>query len=322
MKNLIWTEKYRPNKFEEWIGDSSQVKELIKEPLSMPHFLFVSKSPGTGKTSLAYVIKNEIDCDDFLITNSSDERKIEFIRTIIKNFALTQRTKKNVPRIVLMDEIDGMLSTSQEALRHLMEKYSGNCKFILTANNEEKIIEPIKSRCVVVRLKEIDREEIFKRITKIMLLEQIQAEKEAIEKVIDIHYPDMRQMINHLQELAPNITLERVKTKMELEDEYYKLLRKRQPLEARKFFIAKALDPQDTLKRVLENVLTKTDIVVPNTDSGILNDKQVLQMKENIENKIPQTIFLIAETNYKMALGADPEIQMFSFALKFCDLWR
>lgn len=303
MKNLIWTEKYRPKNLDEFIGDRTKVKELIKEPLAMPNFLLVSRSPGTGKTSLGYVIKNEIGCpdSDFLILNSSDDRKIETIRTTVKDFAITMRRKKSVPRLILMDEGDGMMSTAQNALRFLMEKYSSNCKFIITANDENKIIEPIRSRCVVMRMRELDKKSIMERLTEIVLAESVKYDSLALEKIIGMHYPDMRQMINHCQELSPDISLERVRTKTELESQFYSLLQQREPYKMRKFVIENRLEPDELLKYIIERTLEEHE--------------------EEID-KVKDMVIFAAEIAYRMKMGADSEIQLQAFCFKYMDIWK
>ena len=148
LKNLIWVEKYRPKTVDEVISiHKNKIKNYITKS-AIPHFLLSSKSPGTGKTSTALAIINDLGCD-FLVLNSSDDRKIETIREKVSVFSKLQSSKVGVKRCVIMDEFDGMLKISQNALRNTMETYSKNCFFILTCNSIEKVIEPIQSRCVL-----------------------------------------------------------------------------------------------------------------------------------------------------------------------------
>ena len=142
--NQVWTEKYRPK---EWDGLICDFKEkfirLLKEPKQMQHILLFSQKPGTGKTTIAKIIINQLKADNLQL-NASDERKMEVIREKIKTFVKSMSSNPGVPRIVFLDECDGMLKASQEALRSLMEEYTDNAKFILTCNNIDKIIEPIQ----------------------------------------------------------------------------------------------------------------------------------------------------------------------------------
>jgi len=314
MKDLVWTEKYRPKNLDDYICSDSRkekIRNLIKNPKSMPSFLFYSKSPGTGKTSLAYVIKKEIGCSnsDFLILNSSDERKIETIRGTVKDFAMTLSTKKGIPRIVLLDEFDGMLSSSQEALRFIMERYSSNCKFIFTANDITKVIEPIVSRCTPIEIRETPKEKIKEKLNQIMNEENINKigdTPKAITKLIDIYYPDMRSMINKIQELAPDITPEKIKAPQTLELEVWKLLKERDPFEARRFFLQNGMNGRDLLKYLWQKMLKDDE----------------LKQFDGYKDRLKEVLWYAAEIEYRMRIGADEDIQLLSWMLKFLHIWR
>jgi len=308
---MLWTEKYRPKNFDELVGqDTSEIRKLVSKPMSMPNFLFVSRSPGTGKTSSAYVIKRTIKCPnkDFLIMNSSDERKIDSIRGRLKDFVTTRRTKKSVPRLVLLDEIDGMITGSQEALRFLMEKYSSNVRFLLTANREEKVIEAVSSRCTIVRMRDPPKEDIQKRLYYIIGMEKIQISGEAVQKLIEINYPNMRNMINQLQLLSmrESIGVQDVKAITETENEFYGLLKKRNPYETRKFIIQNNLNPRDLCKSLLEITIKDEE----------------LKVKSDYRERLKNFAWFTAEIDSRMSYGADSEIQMFALILKWLDIWR
>ncbi len=120
-ENHIWTEKYRPKKVSEIVGDfKEKITQYLQDPKAIPNFLFYSKSPGTGKTTLAKCVINELGCDS-LIINSSDDRKIETIREKVKEFAMAQTSKQGLKRCVFLDEFDGMTGIAQNALRNIME---------------------------------------------------------------------------------------------------------------------------------------------------------------------------------------------------------
>jgi len=308
MKNIMWTEKYRPKILDDIVGlDVSVIKKAIENPMSMPHFLFISKCPGTGKTTICKAIQNELKSKDCLILNSSDERKLETIRGKIIDFASSMRSDNNIPRFIHMDEFDGMLTASQEALRFIMEKYNKNCKFLLTANSESKICDPIKSRCTIIRINELPREDIKNRLLYILEQENIpkeNIEEEAIDKIIDIYYPDMRSMINKLQELSPNILLEKVKTQTEVEDKYYELLKEGNIYTVRKFVIENNLDPHTLLIRLIDN---------------ITND-EIIKEKERFNDRFVKLLYYIAEVD--RAPAADKEIQLFAVGVKFIELFK
>jgi len=303
MKDILWVEKYRPQLLKDIIGqDIEKIQSLIKEPMKMPNFLLVSKSPGTGKTTTALAIKREINLpdSDFMVTNSSDERKMDYIRTTLKSFAMTRRTNPDIPRIIMMDEFDGMLVPAQEMLRGFIEKYKTNVRFILTANNEEDIINPIKSRCVIIRFREPSREDIKNLLVDICMKEKVNFETDAIEKLIDTYYPDIRSMINCLQENASTgITIKAIKTRTDLEDQYYDLLKVRNPFGARELVIKNNMDVALLLKTTIKK--TAEDY------------KDIKQLRE--------IVYFAAEINYRMAVGSDKEIQMFAFSLKWLEIF-
>lgn len=255
----------------------------------------------THNTTATFCIKNEIGCpaSDFLSCNSSDERKLEFIRDKLKPFSQSMRAKKDVPRLIMLDEMDGMLTATQEALRGLMEKYAKNVRFIITANDENGIIEPIRSRCVIIRFKEPPKEDIKNRLYDICTKENIKFDVPSLVKIVDIFYPDMRSMINKIQELASvGITEDKIRTISELEDTFYVILKAKDGYAARKFIIDNNLNPSDLLKRTFQNIL----------------------MHETRRSILEQLIFFIAEINYRMTVGSDKEIQMAAFIEKYMEL--
>lgn len=312
MIHIPWVEKYRPKKLDDLISqDTSMIREIIKDPMSMPHFLLVSRSPGTGKSSLAQVIRNEIKSPkgDYLVMNSSEERKIETIRTTVKNFVRTKRIKQNTPRIIQMDEFDGMLTPSQDAMRNLMETHSRNCKFILTANNASKIIDPIKSRCATILMSDPPKDKIIERLQFILKEEHIQFDTEGLETIVNTYYPDMRSMINKLQELSfsdNGITKDILIQRTQSEEEFYELLKaNRNVYECRKFVIDNNVDVDSLLKLVIDKSITDPDI-----ESLFIN---------SAEYRVALTELTLfgAEINYRMMVGSDKDIQMLAFILKY-----
>ena len=259
----------------------------------------------THNTSTALAIKREIGLSDtdFMSTNSSDERKIDFIRDTLKSFATAMRSDPKKPRIILMDEFDGMLSASQEMMKGFIEKYKSNVRFILTANNEEKIINPVKSRCTIIRFREPSKDDIHTRLASICSDETVFYEVDALNSLINQHYPDIRSMINVIQENASvGITLETLKKKTDLEDKYYNELKvNRNPVAARTLVIENNMDVAELLRRTIENTLLDytTDI-----------------------NKIREIVYFAAEINYRMASGSDREIQMYAFSLKWLEIFK
>src|SRR3989338_11605920 len=168
----IWTEKFRPAKFEEIAGQKEIIRKIkaLVETKNIPHMLF-SGPAGVGKTTLSLVIAKELHKgnwrSNFLELNESDTRGIDIIRNEVKNFAKTMAVNTDAPKIILLDEADALTKEAQQALRRTMETYSNSCRFILSCNIVSKIIDPIKSRCAVFRFKPLDINEINEIISKV-----------------------------------------------------------------------------------------------------------------------------------------------------------
>jgi len=202
-KAYIWTEKYRPKKVSDIVGDfKNDINNYIKEEKTIPNFLFYSKSPGTGKSSVAKAIANEVGCD-ILILNSSDDRKIESVRNNVKKYVMTKSTNGK-RRCVFLDEFDGMTRISQEALRNIMETYSHNAFFILTCNSINRVHEAIQSRCKKIAFAYPDKLEIAEYLKTICEEEQLEYELDALDLLIEKNYPNIRNCVIALQDLKIN----------------------------------------------------------------------------------------------------------------------
>src|SRR3990172_5008213 len=207
MASEIWTEKYRPEKFLEIVGQDNIIKkvEALTGSLNIPHLLFAGPA-GTGKSTLALVIVKELFGknwrENYLELNASDERGINVVREKVKNFART-KSLGNVPfKIIFLDEADALTPEAQQALRRIMENYSATCRFILSCNYSSKIIDPIQSRCAVFRFKLLEKKDIDKVIQKIALAEKLTISPEALELVYEGSEGDCRKVINILQSTA------------------------------------------------------------------------------------------------------------------------
>src|SRR3972149_42629 len=186
MASEIWTEKYRPGKFPEIVGQDNVIKkvEALTGSLNIPHLLFAGPA-GTGKSTLALVIVKELFKnnwrENYLELNASDERGINVVREKVKNFART-KSLGNVPfKIIFLVEADALTPEAQQALRRTMENYSATCRFILSCNYSSKIIDPIQSRCVIFRFKLLEKKDIQKIITVIAEREKLDISPEAVE---------------------------------------------------------------------------------------------------------------------------------------------
>lgn len=246
--NSIFTEKYRPKKINDLVGDfRHKIKKYLENPQSIPNFLFYSSTPGTGKTTLAKAIINELGCDA-LILNSSDDRKIESVREKVKEFALTKSSKTGLRRCVFMDEFDGMLKASQDALRNIMETYASNVFFVLTCNNINKVIEPIKSRCVTIPFAHPNKKELYEYLEKICNSEKIDYTENGLYKLIDINYPSIRNCVITLQDLFTEgkpVTVETVRPVNEIYEQAWLLLKEKKWQDIKKIVLESTLDARE-----------------------------------------------------------------------------
>lgn len=212
----IWTEKYRPSKFEEVVGQDEILKRVknLTNSLNLPHMLFAGPA-GTGKSTLAIIVAKELFKEywkeNYLELNASDARGIEVIRQEVKNFARTKSLGSVPFKIIFLDEADALTKEAQQALRRTMENYTSTCRFILSCNYSSKIIDPIQSRCVVFRFRLLEKKEIEKVVKKIAEKENLTVDDKAIEVLYEGSEGDCRRAINLLQasnSISPIITQE------------------------------------------------------------------------------------------------------------------
>lgn len=197
INHSLWVEKYRPSKLDDYVGNEhlkSKVSGYI-ESEDVPHLLFFGKA-GTGKTTLAKLIVNSIECDTMMI-NASDENNVETVRNKVKNFASSMGFKKY--KIIILDEFDYMTPNAQAILRNLMETFSRHCRFILTCNYIEKIIEPIQSRCQTFQITPPTKKDVAIQMSKILKSESVEFNPKDLVPIIDSSYPDIRKIINTCQ---------------------------------------------------------------------------------------------------------------------------
>ncbi|ODQ64317.1 putative subunit of heteropentameric replication factor C (RF-C) [Nadsonia fulvescens var. elongata DSM 6958] len=202
---LPWVEKYRPVYLEDVVGNEETVERLkiIAKDGNMPHMI-ISGMPGIGKTTsvlcLARTLLGDAYNDAVLELNASDERGIDVVRGRIKSFA---QKKVNLPpgrhKLVILDEADSMTPGAQQALRRTMEIYSSSTRFAFACNQSNKIIEPLQSRCAILRYGRLTNEQVLKRLKQIIDVENVQYTTDGLGALVFSAEGDMRQAVNNLQ---------------------------------------------------------------------------------------------------------------------------
>jgi DNA polymerase III delta prime subunit len=196
-ENTLLNERYRPDNLDNYVGNSN-LKSTLAKQLSqndIQNYLFYGPA-GTGKTTLAKLIVNNLNCDSLYI-NASDERGIETIRDKVSGFASVASIKPL--KVVILDESDFLTIQAQASLRNVIETFSRTTRFILTCNFVERIIDPIQSRCQTFKIVPPTKKEVAVHIAGICDKENIGYEIPAIGQLVNKYYPDIRKMLNTVQ---------------------------------------------------------------------------------------------------------------------------
>jgi len=301
--DIPWTEKYRPKRLKDMVGQEAITERLeaYVKSKSIPHLCFAGPA-GTGKTTAAICIASELFggdiSHDFLELNASDERGIDTVRGKIKDFARTRSLIGDF-KIIFLDEADSLTSDAQNALRRTMEKYTQTCRFILSCNYSSKIIEPIQSRCALFRFKRITREKIKAYLEKIMKEEGVECDEKGLDAVLYVTEGDMRQAINILQSAA---ALGKVD-----EESVYAITTRARPKDVQDLLKlaveGKFLDARNLLDKLLMNYgLSGEDILLQ-------MNKEALNIEADDKTKV-RIIDLVGEANFTLVEGANERIQL------------
>ena len=307
----IWTEKYRPRKLDDIIGHENIIKRLsaFVKSRTLPHCLFAGPA-GCGKTTAALSIANELYGNNwrsnFLELNASDERGIDTIRVKVKDFARTV-PMSGLFKIIYLDEADSLTRDAQHALRRTMEKYTNTTRFILACNFSSRIIEPIQSRCAVMRFSKLSEADIIKYLKKITKSESLNADEKAYKAVVYLSEGDMRKAINMLQTAA-------IMNKKITEDTIYEITSRADPGTVKNMVhLALAGDFKAARAQLIgllyEKGVSGEDLIKEiHTQIFSLNitDKQKMELIEKI-----------GEYEFRLTEGSNPRIQLEAMLAQF-----
>jgi DNA polymerase III delta prime subunit len=288
-QHTILNEKYRPDTLEGYIcsdGNKDKFQEFINNQ-DIPHILLAGR-PGSGKTTLAKILANNINCD-YLFLNAVDERSIDVMRDKVGSFASAGSFKPL--KIVILDEATHILQASQVMLLNMMETYSINTRFILTGNYPERLIEPLRSRCQEFDLEPPSKKVIAKHVDNILNIEDIKHTPEDVVSIIKKFYPDFRRIINACQKYTVNNEI-KLDSSITVSDDY-----KNQILETLK-------NPKSNAFNTVRQILADADLSDYTDLYRFLYDN----IDEYTKNNVGEIIILIEEYRYHSVVRIDQEI--------------
>ncbi len=294
-EQFLWVEKYRPRTIKDCILPDS-MKLMFQEFVDQDNIpnMLLSGTAGTGKTTIARALCEELGCD-YIIINGSEESGIDVLRTKIKDFASTISLTGKV-KVVILDEADYLNPNStQPALRGFIEEFSNNCRFIFTCNYKNRIIAPLHSRTTVVEFK-IEKDDkpkiaakFFKRLADILTKENVEFDQKVVAEVLNKHFPDYRRVLNELQRYSSSGKID-AGLLVNVSDANMKEL-------------TSALKEKD-FKKMRTWVVNNLD----NDPAMIFRKLYDTLMTDVVQ--VPQLVLLLADYQYKAAFVADAEINL------------
>lgn len=296
---FLWVEKYRPKKIEDCILPES-IKKTFLGFLSkgeVPNLLLAGPA-GCGKTTVAKALCHELGVDYYVINGSDEGRFLDTVRNTAKNFASTVSLSSTAKhKVIIIDEADNTTNDVQLLLRAFTEEFSGNCRFILTCNFKNKIIEPLHSRCACIDFSTNSKDrpklasQFFNRLGIILETESIEADPKVLAELINKHFPDWRRVLNECQRYSSSGQIDAgilaTFSDVKVNDLVKKLKDKDFP-EVRKWVVNNLDNDTSVLLRRIYDACY--DSLVPNT--------------------IPSAVLILAKYQYQMAFVADQEINM------------
>ncbi|CAI4788838.1 APG_G0048570.mRNA.1.CDS.1 [Saccharomyces cerevisiae] len=307
---LPWVEKYRPQVLSDIVGNKGTIDRLqqIAKDGNMPHMI-ISGMPGIGKTTSVHCLAHELlgrsYADGVLELNASDDRGIDVVRNQIKHFA---QKKLHLPpgkhKIVILDEADSMTAGAQQALRRTMELYSNSTRFAFACNQSNKIIEPLQSRCAILRYSKLSDEDVLKRLLQIIKLEDVKYTNDGLEAIIFTAEGDMRQAINNLQSTVAGHGLVNA-------DNVFKIVDSPHPLIVKKMLLASNLE--DSIQILRTDLWKKGYSSIDIVTTSFRVTKNLAQVKESVRLEMIKEIGL---THMRILEGVGTYLQLASMLAK------
>jgi len=312
-QSVIWTEKYRPSKFEDIKGQEeivSKVKAFVEQK-NLPHLLFAGPA-GIGKSTLALVTARQMFGSDwkqnFLELNASDERGIDVVRVKVKDFARTKAIGDVPFKIIFLDECDALTRDAQQALRRTMENYAATCRFILACNYSSKIIDPIQSRCAMFRFRPLAKEHMLELVNYIVEKENLKVDDAAKDALIEVSGGDCRKFENVLQSCASI-------TDKITQDVVYSMASTAQPQEIKSLLSVAITGDFLSARKQLLDVMLRYGL------SGIDIIKQIQKEIWNLEIDGRQKVSLVdkcGEIEFRLVEGSDEYVQLEALLAHIC----
>lgn len=294
-ESTLWVERYRPQCMEDYIAtpETRKVLDEIKKTNEIPNLLLYSRSPGTGKTSMANVIAKDLGCD-LLYINASIETSIDTIRYKVTQFTMTSSLMGG-KKLVVLDEAERLSGPAQEALKVLVEQVESNARFIFCTNNMQKIVPPLISRCEVVSFEHGSKDtqqmmlQYFKRAQFVLDSEKVEYDKPVLAELVKKLYPDFRKTLGSLQKFA--------KTHGKITD-----------------VIFGSLDDsktEDLVTAMKSKKFAEVRTICSAIDPSQFYVEFYKDITDHLQSKcIPDVILILGRYAYQHALSIDPEINL------------
>ena len=300
--HTIWMEKYRPQQTEDLILPPSVKEKFMQYAKNedIPNLGLWSHNPGTGKTSTATALIKEIN-GEALFINASMENGIDLLRSKIQNFASTTAFDGKI-KVVVLDEVDNLSQSAQYAFRNLIESFALNCRFILTGNFKEKMLEPLLDRLENYDFNNFSKQDLvkpmFERLKFILENEKVEYDQQDLVPIINTYYPSLRGMIGALQKLSHNGKLVVTQGALDKTDEYMQII--------------------NLIKKKDFNALINAVNDLNNPDN--LYTFMFKHISEFDKNKLPQVTMILAKYQFQSSSVRDKNLNLAACAFELLQL--